>query len=1282
MPVFTVKAPVDSSQDGSIYFAYEEANRVGNPSAFGMVYSGYRAYADGAPSAGGEWAIKVARDSGQQIRFEREYQILAALHHETHSQFQISGSPYPVYLLTDVEGRNLPAIAMPFYRHTVNDEIPTWLAQGSEAGLLDAMIAYAQMLSALKDVTLPGENAQGYVCLDRKPDDLRWEEQHLVVIDWNVIRPANDANIRTEISLFARTWYVLLTGFEITPSLNPYDDDEWKLAPTRLTGTPVNQPISVGLRAILGAANAGVYQSMDELRSDLEHWRGELQSAEFQQAFPYLSLSPERVNAIRADLEWRRYDGARAWEDRTAALHTAQAQAEDLADLRPALGEIERMFLEGNDDGADERIKAARPTNALQRVALARWAQVVSAYRGGGISSEQRSLLRDQRRAIAQVIKRLERPLVADHAAEVEFSLSAATDVLEKFIPILPKNAPATSALLALAYEVSLRSFWHEAQRGTKRREALDNAALARSRVPYAADLLEGVDLDAALEQAHAAQKLAQTLKEHVDAARQAVIGWMRPVLSGGTPTDSITVMRQTWTETQDTIRETSEDLAREFGNRLQPFNRVLDTLDWLPSASLDAAGTAYNGEQLVAAVADDAELSGAVKHVVAAIVTRKAEAEFRDADNRIARLRKADGAGAFYDAYRVMARLDHSDVTAWLPAGLSQRIRGRFAELGPLQQFYKSFEIERGRTAFEILAYAQSLGLSLDHPPLLDYIPEALTDGAKLTDVMQTRIDEAEGRQSKQIKQLDERLTGQLNGSVSRMTTLASDVQVARKQIEAEQGAKAAAEQLQGRISPLETQIKTLAETEIPALQAWRTTTEKSLSEQSGGARRLMPLIVGALIVAIGGALIGIVGIIIGSQAHNNVQAAETRAAAAVTALSATDVAQREITGQEIGAAEARAAQNDALMNGLLQGQADQISTLEAEVTRLSAAISTLENAGLPAPFMQPEVTAEITADLVVTEAPVVPTPEPTVVSVVPEMIGMRALLVNNADTPVTDELLYMDAASTTFTADFVGMEAVRNHLEQYPTLLEGGDQLFVLAHQAEGAQDVRLYPVVRVPETTTTPLSYRYVDTDGVAQTFAPLSTPFVTQIVIVTASDALAMALNAEARLRGGAASVMVGGVYLAQVDEQGRVVAIQVEDQRLAFTQWRVEVLVQSLSIRPEPSLDSQRIDGASSNNPATFPLSAAFTSETVGISSGRAVLPDRALGEGVIAIVGRDSENNIGNWLLVDRGETFATDRFGWVFSNSTTTRLSVEQVSGSAPLLRDEARLLIEAVAG
>jgi len=239
------------------HFAYSGLDvRMADPSAFGHVFRGIQTDANGNPEIPGDWVIKESSSQDHFDRFQNEFAVMRDLAAKTRDLRGIPFSPFPVYFLQRLD-TELPGIAMPLYPITIRDVIENW----DEQQIVACMIDYLDMLRALHEI--------GYICTDRKVDDLRWHEESLVVIDWNVLRTFEEASIQAEIGLTVRLWYLLLTGYEPTNRLNPFNDDEWQ----PFNASREGGRIRIGLRLILVHALLEHYATVDDLRSALVDWR-------------------------------------------------------------------------------------------------------------------------------------------------------------------------------------------------------------------------------------------------------------------------------------------------------------------------------------------------------------------------------------------------------------------------------------------------------------------------------------------------------------------------------------------------------------------------------------------------------------------------------------------------------------------------------------------------------------------------------------------------------------------------------------------------------------------------------------------------------------------------------------------------------------------------------------------------------------------------------------------------------------------------------------------------
>lgn len=118
-----------------------------------------------------------------------------------------------------------------------------------EKKYLEAALQYVQMLTVLHQAD--------YSCPDRKTPDVRWHEERLVVLDWNVVKeaPLNE-DIQQDYYLFGSMWYQFLTGKYAPTDLDVLNDEYWG-------------GLSIGTRVVLKKLLQGYYANDNEMKADL-----------------------------------------------------------------------------------------------------------------------------------------------------------------------------------------------------------------------------------------------------------------------------------------------------------------------------------------------------------------------------------------------------------------------------------------------------------------------------------------------------------------------------------------------------------------------------------------------------------------------------------------------------------------------------------------------------------------------------------------------------------------------------------------------------------------------------------------------------------------------------------------------------------------------------------------------------------------------------------------------------------------------------------------------------
>lgn len=117
-----------------------------------------------------------------------------------------------------------------------------------ETQYLQAALRYVEMLDALHQA--------GYTCPDRKTPDVRWRDDRLVVLDWNVVAGVSPQNTQQDFHLFGSMWHQFLTGKYAPTGLDILDDTHWG-------------SVSIGARLIIENLIMGRYSNTGQVKTDL-----------------------------------------------------------------------------------------------------------------------------------------------------------------------------------------------------------------------------------------------------------------------------------------------------------------------------------------------------------------------------------------------------------------------------------------------------------------------------------------------------------------------------------------------------------------------------------------------------------------------------------------------------------------------------------------------------------------------------------------------------------------------------------------------------------------------------------------------------------------------------------------------------------------------------------------------------------------------------------------------------------------------------------------------------
>lgn len=159
------------------------------------------------------------------------------------------------FLMEFVQGQELQTVAAQI--KDVQEREQLCLKVGSQ---------YAEVLQIM--------HAAGYTCNDRKLGDLIWRDEHLVVLDWNVIGQGK-AGIPSDLEKFGIFWYELLVGRSATY----HPTAMWRGRRIPLPGKePAWGDLSWGVRRIvenlLLPAPVKPYHNAAEIKDDFDlHWK-------------------------------------------------------------------------------------------------------------------------------------------------------------------------------------------------------------------------------------------------------------------------------------------------------------------------------------------------------------------------------------------------------------------------------------------------------------------------------------------------------------------------------------------------------------------------------------------------------------------------------------------------------------------------------------------------------------------------------------------------------------------------------------------------------------------------------------------------------------------------------------------------------------------------------------------------------------------------------------------------------------------------------------------------
>ncbi|MEW5987490.1 MAG: hypothetical protein AB1791_12725 [Chloroflexota bacterium] len=336
-----------------------------------------------------------------------------------------------------------------------------------EVMALRAAADYARLLEALHSLN--------YTCQDRKLTDLRWLDDQLVVLDWNVVEDNRGAAGRADdLYLFAVLWYQLLAGRYPLANLNPLDDALWRdgrvsygtrrLLVKALTPALTDRyPTAEALRAALTERLQTVTKPPAALLSEARPLFTALQHARaaYDRAIRYGGANLRDLPFPDLEQEWRALDlfdlayrqgDQSVLDERDESLRFVGSQGERLALQMEQAFRLTRYDL--GAQAAEWAEAIANQSNDLAlRLRVARWRLLI---RAGQQVMEEGLQLRPVREALSTWLHEVEQATPATRPEEWEqWRQRLARIVAEAKLPASSR----TAALLDdLKYELQARA--------------------------------------------------------------------------------------------------------------------------------------------------------------------------------------------------------------------------------------------------------------------------------------------------------------------------------------------------------------------------------------------------------------------------------------------------------------------------------------------------------------------------------------------------------------------------------------------------------------------------------------------------------------------------------------------------------------------------------------------------------------------------------------------------------------------------------------------------------
>lgn len=1127
MPVFKV---IQGDDAGSArYFAYQGGQaRLGEPTPFTVESLAVESDDRGQPVGVVQWVIKESASGDQRERFTREYDRLCDLAEET---ARLTGgpvfTPQPVYLLERLD-TGAAALALPYYSRTMHDVAATI----DEARLVTQIMNYAMATLALHQVD------GGSVCLLREPDDLRWRDDRIMIVAWEGIRPLTDASVAAELPLLGRVWYRVLTGHEAPLVPNPWHDVEWQrttgtAAPDRIEGGV----ISIGLRLLLTRALRGGFESLEQVKMALQSWQDQFlktsrapnpQSAmQQEQVQADFGLSSRQTRVLLHDLVWRASPTEGNWQVRAEALDSLLRQPDELATVQASFETLTTAIRSGRYDTAHATLDTLTTDRPVEQLALARWTRLLAALESPELAANQKNYLQRESAALVDAVRRLQQPIDADRAAESLTRLEDAVAHLAKVTDFLDGTV-ARKHLLTLLREAEMRAAllaasaaYQAGDRPTYSR-ALSQARDASVDVPGVDVVLDGFDLG---EQLGAAQRVSQA-RQKVETQVQEVLTVLVRLLQDDVPPSELAQVRSMLNRIESELTLTDQRALEAFVSATRPYARLLDYLDTAPTAAPDeAARDADDLRRLLSA-----DIWGLVSDRVTRTVRDRADETLRQVERAL----DAGSAESLRAADRLLPTVAAESVKAYLDEPLCERVRQAETRLASQHEFFDWFANHfQSARDLEIVERARANAVPLFGETVRPHVEKAIRAAASDAQGLQTLLNEYRDEMSTALRDLQ-------TEQQTAFDDLRQQIDAVRTESRTE---PAAVKQLQAELTNLREQNEQL-ETRLH---------QRATRASVRGTFATLLLLLVLLLVAVG-ALAALYVLPLGAQIDSIATAAAAADRAANSANVAAEVQATQVAGMFVRATDEAATRAAvAAVTATVLTQQPTVTPTDSPTT--AAALAVTEAA-----------TAEVTADAQavaladggptnVIEAALVPAEVSDFAEFIDDIPEVTYELVfpviDNSELPDNLPVSAGSALQRVLFRDVLpALENLDGTVSVRLVMRAAADGLFAvpviaLEADAELTQDDGTSQFL--PEG-----SYIIFDNDGMRRVFTPLPADVDTTTGMIQVSAAVRDRLESALGVRVQFVTLPeVGDVLPAQIDDQGRIAALLLDEGQVSF-----------------------------------------------------------------------------------------------------------------------------------